>query len=232
VTVAAVRETRVPVLAADEALEATARSLGRDLAASAVRARPGPGAPAEEVDALSASGLLAITVPAAYGGADLPVSDRRRGLPAARRGRPQRRADPAQPLRLRQRAARAGHGGAAGVLLRRGARRQAVRQRAVGGRHEARARLRTTLTPRPTRPVPGGSTGSRATHRRAARGLDPGPHPPVRRRAAARRLGRAPRPGVTVVDDWDGMGQRTTASGSVRLENVAVAADRGSRRTT
>ncbi|MBJ3816141.1 SfnB family sulfur acquisition oxidoreductase [Shimwellia pseudoproteus] len=29
-------------------------------------------------------------------------------------------------------------------------------------------------------------------------------------------------PGVTVVDDWSGMGQRTTASGTVRLENVRV----------
>ncbi|WP_435281137.1 SfnB family sulfur acquisition oxidoreductase [Streptomyces koelreuteriae] len=33
-------------------------------------------------------------------------------------------------------------------------------------------------------------------------------------------------PGVTVVDDWDGMGQRTTASGTVRLERVPVPADR------
>ncbi|BCL18296.1 hypothetical protein GCM10017668_01390 [Streptomyces tuirus] len=33
-------------------------------------------------------------------------------------------------------------------------------------------------------------------------------------------------PGLTVVDDWDGLGQRTTASGTVRLERVAVAADR------
>lgn len=33
-------------------------------------------------------------------------------------------------------------------------------------------------------------------------------------------------PGVTVVDDWNGMGQRTTASGTVRLADVAVAADR------
>ncbi|GAA2913607.1 hypothetical protein GCM10011428_30640 [Streptomyces violaceus] len=32
--------------------------------------------------------------------------------------------------------------------------------------------------------------------------------------------------GVTVVDDWDGMGQRTTASGTVRLERVPVPADR------
>lgn len=31
-------------------------------------------------------------------------------------------------------------------------------------------------------------------------------------------------PGLTVVDDWDGMGQRTTASGTVRLESVPVPA--------
>ncbi|MBX9364651.1 SfnB family sulfur acquisition oxidoreductase [Streptomyces sp. WAC04114] len=33
-------------------------------------------------------------------------------------------------------------------------------------------------------------------------------------------------PGLTAVDDWDGMGQRTTASGTVRLESVPVPADR------
>jgi SfnB family sulfur acquisition oxidoreductase len=32
-------------------------------------------------------------------------------------------------------------------------------------------------------------------------------------------------PGLTVVDDWDGFGQRTTASGSVLLDNVRVEAD-------
>ncbi|MET9082913.1 SfnB family sulfur acquisition oxidoreductase [Streptomyces sp. NPDC004237] len=33
-------------------------------------------------------------------------------------------------------------------------------------------------------------------------------------------------PGLTVDDDWDGMGQRTTASGTVRLDAVPVPADR------
>jgi SfnB family sulfur acquisition oxidoreductase len=36
---------------------------------------------------------------------------------------------------------------------------------------------------------------------------------------------RADSKGVTVVDDWDGMGQRTTASGAVHLENVLVPAE-------
>lgn len=33
-------------------------------------------------------------------------------------------------------------------------------------------------------------------------------------------------PGVTVIDDWDGIGQRGTASGTVRFEDVRVPADR------
>jgi SfnB family sulfur acquisition oxidoreductase len=33
-------------------------------------------------------------------------------------------------------------------------------------------------------------------------------------------------PGLTVVDDWAGMGQRTTASGTVQLDDVPVPADR------
>ncbi|ARH94257.1 SfnB family sulfur acquisition oxidoreductase [Streptomyces sp. MOE7] len=33
-------------------------------------------------------------------------------------------------------------------------------------------------------------------------------------------------PGVRIVDDWDGMGQRTTASGTVHLAEVTVPADR------
>ena len=33
-------------------------------------------------------------------------------------------------------------------------------------------------------------------------------------------------PGLEVIDDWDGMGQRTTASGTVRLEQVPVPRDR------
>ncbi len=32
-------------------------------------------------------------------------------------------------------------------------------------------------------------------------------------------------PGLTIIDDWNGMGQRTTASGTVTLENLVVPAD-------
>ena len=82
-------------------------------------------------------------------------------------------------------------------------------------------------TPRPV--AAGGRQGLR--HRRAVRRLDPRARPP---RHPARRIGgplhvawvERTAPGVTVVDDWNGMGQRTTASGTVRLESVDVPEDR------
>ena len=39
------------------------------------------------------------------------------------------------------------------------------------------------------------------------------------------------RTGVTVLDDWDGMGQRATGTGTATFENVAVAPDDGAIRT-
>jgi SfnB family sulfur acquisition oxidoreductase len=52
--------------------------------------------------------------------------------------------------------------------------------------------------------------------------------PPLPGGGARKALAYLPRDsdGVTVEDDWDGMGQRTTASGTVRLTGVRVPADR------
>lgn len=52
--------------------------------------------------------------------------------------------------------------------------------------------------------------------------------PPLPDGSARKALAYLPRDseGVTVEDDWDGMGQRTTASGTVRLTGVRVPADR------
>ncbi|HEX2317280.1 MAG TPA: acyl-CoA dehydrogenase family protein, partial [Thermomonospora sp.] len=51
--------------------------------------------------------------------------------------------------------------------------------------------------------------------------------PPLPGGAPRRALAyiRRDTPGVTVEDDWDGMGQRTTASGTVRLDGVPVDED-------
>ncbi|EJN09828.1 acyl-CoA dehydrogenase family protein [Herbaspirillum sp. YR522] len=49
----------------------------------------------------------------------------------------------------------------------------------------------------------------------------------VRRDDGGRSIALLPRQrqGVSVIDDWDGMGQRTTASGTVRFEGVHIADD-------
>ena len=64
--------TRVPVLDAAAALS-TARDLRDQLAVGASERDSQRILPARELETLSRSGLLGITVPAAYGGADLPT---------------------------------------------------------------------------------------------------------------------------------------------------------------
>ena len=148
--------------------------------------------------------------------------DAGRGLPDPRRRRPERRAGPAQPLRLRQRDAPPGHARPAALLLRRGAGRQAVRQRAVRDRHPARARHPHHADARP---------GSGRWTLNGTKGYSTGALfadwiPVLARQDTLAAPGTGPlhvawverhAPGVTVTDDWDGMGQRTTASGTVEL---------------
>ncbi|TXI41444.1 MAG: SfnB family sulfur acquisition oxidoreductase [Mycobacterium sp.] len=62
-----------PVLTATQAIE-TARALATEFASGAAERDRHRQLPFGELDRLSASGLLAITVPAGYGGADLPPS--------------------------------------------------------------------------------------------------------------------------------------------------------------
>src|SRR3954467_4138600 len=62
----------VPVLDGESAV-VVAAELSADLATGAAERDAERVLPAEQVEALSASGLLAITVPAADGGADLPA---------------------------------------------------------------------------------------------------------------------------------------------------------------
>ena len=103
------------------------------------------------------------------------------------------------------------------LLLRRGAGGQAVRQRPVRARHQARPRHPHHAAPAGRgRLAPHRREG--LLHRRAVRRLDPGAGaPPSRDGTGPLHVAWVERhaPGVTVVDDWDGMGQRTTASGTV-----------------
>ena len=179
----------VPVLTAEAAV-AVARDLAAEFAGTSAERDLHRVLPAAEVERLSASGLLAITVPAEYGGADLPASTLAEVFRLLADRRPQRRPDPAQPLRLRQRAAPPGHPGAAGVLLRRGAGRQALRQRPVRGRHQARPRH-----PDDADPGLGATTGPDVAARRR-QGL--------RHRRALRRTGSRSWPTSTPCPTPDG----------------------------
>ncbi len=180
--------------------------------------------PGAEVDRLSASGLLAVTVPAAHGGADVSretLAEVFRLLATA----------DASLAQIPQ-----SHFVYAEVIERRGTddqrtffhaellagRRLGNAQSEAGTRHVQD--IRTRLEPQPDgsyllNGVKHYATGALFAHwiPVLARAGDDALHVAFVRRGA---------PGLTVTDDWDGMGQRTTASGTVRLTDVRVSADR------
>ncbi|MFJ6213742.1 SfnB family sulfur acquisition oxidoreductase [Streptomyces sp. NPDC092296] len=180
--------------------------------------------PHAEVDRLSGSGLLGITVPADHGGADVSAET------LAEVFRLLATADPSL-AQIPQ-----SHFVYTGVLRRQGtpAQQEFFFREILAGRRLGNAQseagtrhiqdIRTRLTPAADGSllltgVKHYSTGALFAH-----------WIPVLARAEDDTLQVAyvPRdaPGLTVVDDWDGMGQRTTASGTVRLERVRVPADR------
>ncbi|MDO7868762.1 SfnB family sulfur acquisition oxidoreductase [Nocardioides jiangxiensis] len=225
-TVAAWPETRVPVLTAEEAVRVAA-ALSRELAASASLRDRDRILPLAELEAVTASGLLAITVPAAYGGADLPVRVVAEVVRLLAAGDPNVAQIPhshfAYVNALREQGTPEQQAFFFGEVL--AGRRFGNAQSEIGTKHVRD--IRTTLTPDPAVPgawrldgLKGYATGALLAHWipvLAHLDVDGPLHVAWVERHA---------PGVTVVDDWDGMGQRTTASGSVRLEDVAVAADR------
>ncbi|MFD6393931.1 acyl-CoA dehydrogenase family protein [Nocardia sp. NPDC060259] len=183
--------------------------------------------PHEELDQLSASGLLAITVPAAFGGADLPpsvVAEVFRTLAAA---------DP--------NIAQVPHSHFVYLNLLRLAGSPA-QQREYFGRVLAGARIANAQSERggasvaeiatTLRPGDGGflvegtkyyCTGSlfadvlavltRLDDPQDVSGLAPGEYV---------AFVAALEPGVRIVDDWDALGQRTTGSGTVEFDRVQV----------
>ncbi|MER7169698.1 SfnB family sulfur acquisition oxidoreductase [Micromonospora sp. NPDC000207] len=189
--------------------------------------------PAEELTLLADSGLLGVTVPARFGGADVTVAvlaEVFRSLATADASLaqiPHSHVVFLHALRLQgteaqqERFFRAASGGA---LF---ANAQAER----GGRTAADDA--TTLRPRPG----GGyvltgekfySTGALFADWLVVRAvLSDTPVPPGSTGGRPKAVAFLPRdtPGVTVRDDWDGMGQRTTASGTVVLDEVGVDED-------
>ncbi|MGW5819579.1 SfnB family sulfur acquisition oxidoreductase [Streptomyces diastatochromogenes] len=180
--------------------------------------------PRAELDQLSRSGLLAVTVPAEHGGADVSTAT------LAEVFRLLATAD-ASIAQIPQ-----SHFAYVNVIRRQGTaeqqaffsaellagRRLGNAQSEAGTRHVQD--LRTRLTPRPDGSFLLNGVKNYCTGALFADWI------PVLARAEDDRLHVAyvpsGAPGVTVVDDWDGLGQRTTASGTVRLVDVVVPADR------
>ena len=221
--------TTVPVLTADEAV-AVARDLAAELAAGSAERDAHRLLPAAEIDRLSASGLLAITVPAAYGGADLPVSAVTEVFRLLATGDPSVAQVPHSHFvyvnALRHRADPAQQAFFFGEVL--AGKRFGNAQSEVGSKH-VRDHATTLHPAGPGRwrleGTKGYATGALfadwipvLAHLDTLPDGSGGPmHVAWVERTA---------PGVTVVDDWNGMGQRTTASGTVRLESVDVPEDR------
>lgn len=206
----------------------SARELARRFRADAAKRDAGRLLPREEVEQLSSSGLLGITVPAGHGGADVPARTLAEVFRLLATG-------DASLAQIPQ-----SHFVYVNVLRRQGspAQQRFFFAEVLAGRRFGNAQsergtkhvqdLRTRLEPDGTRDggfvlsgVKHYSTGALFAH-----------WIPVLASAAhaddALHVAYVPRdaPGVTVEDDWDGMGQRTTASGTVHLERVPVPADR------
>ncbi|MFF9904650.1 SfnB family sulfur acquisition oxidoreductase [Streptomyces olivaceus] len=180
--------------------------------------------PRAELDRLSASGLLAVTVPADHGGADV------RATTLAEVFRLLASAD-GSLAQIPQ-----SHFAYVNVIRRQGTEEQRTFFFAelLAGRRFGNAQseagtkhvqdIRTRLTRRPDGAYALDGVKHYSTGALFADWI------PVLARTEDDNLHVAyvPRdaPGVTVTDDWDGLGQRTTASGTVRLVDVAVPADR------
>ncbi|MGW2648060.1 SfnB family sulfur acquisition oxidoreductase [Streptomyces sp. NPDC001393] len=212
------------VIADDTEALAVAAALAAEFTAGAAERDAQRRLPRAEVDRLSASGLLAVTVPAEHGGADV------------------RAATLAEIFRLLGSADGSlaqipqSHFVYVNVIRRQGTeeqrkfffaellagRRFGNAQSEAGTRHVQD--IRTRLEPRPDGSYLLTGVKHYCTGALFADWI------PVLARAEDDNLHVAyvpgDAPGATVVDDWDGMGQRTTASGTVRLDAVSVPADR------
>lgn len=227
-TVAGERVT-VPVLSCDEALE-VASEIAAELAATSLERDRDRLLPERELDRLSASGLLAVTVPTEHGGADLPAEVLVEVFRILATGDPSVAQVPHSHFvyvnALRHQGTREQQWFFFHEVL--AGKRFGNAQSETGTRHVRD--IRTTLTPAGNgrwtlQGTKGYSTGAlfadwipvlARQDTLAAPGTGPLHVAWVERRA----------PGVTVTDDWNGMGQRTTASGTVHLDQVEVHADR------
>lgn len=214
------------VLSPTEAVEA-AEALAPEFAAGAAERDRNRQLPFHEMDRLSASGLLAITVPAEYGGADVPPSTVSDVIRILATGDPNIAQIPhshfvyVNLLRLAGSPEQLGYYSQKLLSGARIANAQAERNGPTA------ADVATTLSPAGDRFRVDGTkyycTGSlfadiltvltRLDDPDGRSGLPEGHYVAFL---------PADTPGVQIVDDWDALGQRTTASGTVVFDGVSV----------
>src|SRR5581483_10224368 len=213
----------VQVIRDDEHAVAVARELAVAFASGAAERDAERQLPQHQLRALSDSGLLAITVPAEFGGAQVRSSTLAEVFRLLATGDPNVAQIPQS------------HFVYLNVLRQVGSRDQQAFffAHALAGKRFGNAQseigtksvqeYRTRVSPHPD----GGFVLDGLKH--YATGARLAPWIPVAAKDTRDRVVavyvEAGAPGVTVTDDWDGMGQRTTASGSVRLEAVRVPAE-------
>lgn len=213
----------VPVLSADDAIGA-ARAFGRRLAEGDLDRDQRRALPYDEMKALAGTGLLALTVPAAYGGVEASVATLVEVVRLISWGDPNVGQIPHSHFvylnQLRLQGSEEHQRRIFGEVLAGGT--VANAQSEFGTTHIRE--FRTTLTPAGEgRWLLNGEkfycTGSLfADHLAVLAHLDvDGPLHVAWVRVDA--------PGVERVDDWDAVGQRTTGSGTVRLKDVSVSTD-------
>jgi SfnB family sulfur acquisition oxidoreductase len=216
------RVTQVPLLTRELAVDAAtelADGFGRGAAERDRRRR----LPFDEVASLAASGLLAITVPAAYGGADLPASTVAEVFRLIAHGDPNIAQIPhshfvyANQLRLQGSAAQQ-----ARIFPELLAGRTIANAQSEPGTRHVRDHRTTLLRDGDAWRLTG--TKFYCTGALFADWLAVLAHRDV---DGPMHVAWVPRDaeGVEIVDDWDAVGQRTTASGTVRLDHVRVTDD-------
>ncbi|MEU0545874.1 SfnB family sulfur acquisition oxidoreductase [Nocardia sp. NPDC005978] len=207
---------------ADEAL-AVAAGFAERLAAGAADRDARRELPRAELDELSASGLLGITVPREFGGAQVPTAVAAEVFRLLASGDPNVAQIPHSHFvyvnALRQNGTDALQRLLFAEVL--AGKRFGNAQSELGTKHVQDYRTRLRSDPAGDHVLDGVkhySTGALFAH-----------WIPVLAKDDADRIVVAYVPadadGLTVVDDWDGMGQRTTASGTVHLAGVRVPAE-------
>ena len=211
------------VESAREALD-LARQLAQEFAPGAAQRDAERRLPEPEVQRLSASGLLAITIPRSHGGADVDARTLAEVMRLLASADPNIAQIPQSHFVyinvLKQQGTPAQQAFFFGEIL--AGRRLGNAQSETGTKHlqDIRTRLSRAIDGDGYRlvGVKGYSTGALFAD-----------WIPVLARGEDEELYvayvRADSPGLEVIDDWDGMGQRTTASGTVKLDDVPVDAE-------